>query len=150
MAGGWIKKNYYKMLRKLEKEDYYKEFMELINYFTRYKQHITYDNFEQVFEINEGNIILVIEKNNRIIGTGKLMIEKKFHNNLSNMGHIEDIIVLEEYRKKGYGKLIIEELIRFGKENNCYKLVLNCNAENIEYYKKINFIEKGYEMCLYA
>ena len=138
------------MIRKLEKEDYYKGFLDLINYFTKQSKNFTYEEFVKVFTNMTNSIVLVIEKDDKIIGTGKLLIEQKFHNNFAKMGHIEDVIVLDEYRGSGYGSLLMKKLIEIGKEKKCYKIVLNCNQENVEYYKKLGFIEKGTEMSLYV
>jgi len=137
------------MLRNLKKEDYHKGFLDLINYFTKEPNNFTYEEFSKFFDKINDSIILVIEEDNKIIGTAKLLIEQKFHNNFSKMGHIEDVVILKEYREKGYGTLLMKELIKISKENNCYKIILNCNTENIDYYKKMGFIEKGIEMSLY-
>ena len=140
----------FKMIRELEKEDYHKDFLDLINYFTREPKCFTYDEFINIFTKINDSLTLVIEENNIIIATGKLLIEQKFHNNFSKMGHVEDVVVLEEYRGKGFGNILMKKLIEIGKEKGCYKIVLNCNQENVEYYKKLGFIEKGTEMCLYV
>ena len=140
----------YKMIRELEKEDYHKGFLDLINYFTKNPKHVSYEDFVKVFESITNSIVLVVEEKEKIVGTAKLLVEQKFHNNFSKMGHIEDVVVLEEYRGKGIGKLLMKKLIEFGKEKGCYKIVLNCNQENVEYYKKLGFIEKGAEMSLYV
>jgi len=137
------------MIRILEKEDYYKGFLDLINYFTKQPKNFTYEEFIKVFKNIKNSIILVIEEKEKIIGTAKLLIEQKFHNNFAKMGHIEDVVVLEKYRNKGYGSLLMNKLIEIGEKENCYKIVLNCNKGNIEYYKKLGFIEKGSEMSLY-
>ena len=34
------------------------------------------------------------------------------------MGHIEDVVILEEYRRSGYGSLLMEKLINLGKGNS--------------------------------
>ena len=138
------------MIRELEKEDYHKDFLDLINYFTQDPKSFTYDEFINIFTKINDSLTLVIEENNIIIATGKLLIEQKFHNNFSKMGHVEDVVVLEEYRGKGFGNILMKKLIEIGKEKGCYKIVLNCNQENVEYYKKLGFIEKGTEMCLYV
>ena len=65
------------------------------------------------------------------------------------MGHIEDIVVSKKYRNRNYGTKIIEELIKIGKEKKCYKISLNCNNENINFYKRFGFIEKGKELNYY-
>ena len=138
------------MIRELEKGDYHKGFLKLINYFTRDPKPVSHEEFIKVFESTTNSIVLVVEQEEKIVGTAKLLVEQKFHNNFSKMGHIEDVVVLEEYRGKGFGKLLMKKLIEFGKEKGCYKIVLNCNQENVEYYKKLGFIEKGAEMSLYV
>jgi len=76
-------------------------------------------------------------------------LENKIHNNLRKVGHIEDMVVSEEYRSNGVGKLLLKELIKIGKENNCYKIVLECNPDISQFYEKNGFIKKGTEMSLY-
>ena len=138
------------MIRELEKQDYHKGFLDLINYFTRNPKFFTYEEFVKVFENTTNSITFIIEEREKIIGTAKLIIEQKFHNNFCKMGHIEDVVVLKEYRSKGYGTLLLNKLIEIGKKKECYKIVLNCNQKNTEYYKKLGFIEKGLEMSLYV
>ena len=138
------------MIRELEKSDYHKGFLNLINYFTRDPKPVSYEEFVKIFESLTNSIILVIEEEEKIVGTAKLILEQKFHNNFSKMGHVEDVVVLEDFREKGFGSLLIKELIKLGNERGCYKIVLNCNLENVEYYKKLGFIKKGTEMNLYV
>ena len=137
------------MIRELEKEDYYKGFLDLINYFTKQPKNFTYEEFVKVFKNITDSITLVIEEETKIIGTAKLLIEQKFHNNFAKMGHIEDVVILEKYRNRCYGSLLMNKAIEIGKKEKCYKIVLNCNKENTEYYKKLGFKEKGTEMSLY-
>ena len=137
------------MIRELEKSDYYKGFLNLINYFTKNPKPVSYEDFVKVFESITNSIVLVVEEREKIVGTAKLLVERKFHNNFSKMGHIEDVVVIEEYRGKWFGNLLMKKLIEIGKEKGCYKIVINCNQENVEYYKKLEFIEKGTEMSLY-
>jgi glucosamine-phosphate N-acetyltransferase len=137
------------MLRKLVKEDYHKGFIDLINYFTKDIRKQSYKEFEKIFDLLNGCVILVIEKDNKIIGTAKIIIEQKFHNNFSKVGHIEDVVVSEEYRGKGYGTLLIKKLIEIGNESECYKTILSCSDGNILYYEKLGFKIKGKEMSIY-
>lgn len=139
------------MIRLLEKNDYYKNYMNLINCFTRDPIPITYEQFTTQFDkIRNQNIhVIVIELNNKIIATGSLIIESKLHNNLKNMGHIEDVVVDPYFRQQSYGTTIIDELIKIGRSNNCYKIILNCNSDYTKFYKSKGFTIKGIEMCMY-
>jgi GNAT superfamily N-acetyltransferase len=57
-------------------------------------------------------------------------------------GFIENVITDEKYRKKGIGKKIIEMAIKHGKQNNCYKIILQSSfkrKENHIFYEKCGF-----------
>lgn len=67
-----------------------------------------------------------------------------FHNYstfLSKPGiYLEDLFVEVAHRGKGYGKKLLAELARIGKERNCGRLewsVLNWNTPSIEFYKSL-------------
>jgi GNAT superfamily N-acetyltransferase len=54
-------------------------------------------------------------------------------------GFIENVITDEKYRKKGIGKKIITMAIEYGKQNNCYKIILQSSfkrRENHIFYDK--------------
>ena len=139
------------IIREIEENDYHKNYMEVINYFTRTPQKISFEEFKNQLNkcLSQNTKIFVVEYNNIIIGTLKLLIEYKLHNNFKNIGHVEDFIIDEKYRKQGLGKKLMDYLIDISKKNNCYKVVLNCNDDVIKFYKKNNFKIKGTEMCLY-
>ncbi len=139
------------ILRELEPADYHKGFVQLINYFTQNIKVITFEQFSAYIELikNQGGMILVVEENNRIIGTGKLLIEYKLHNNLCKIGHIEDVVIDPTYRRKGFGRKITKKLIEHAKNANAYKIVLNCDEKGIPFYEKCGFVKKGYEMSIY-
>jgi glucosamine-phosphate N-acetyltransferase len=146
-----IKRNKDLIVRELKIEDLNNGFYEIINGFTKNvdvsKKGLITNNLNDF--INDNIKTLVIEYKNKIIGTGKLIIERKAHNNYKNMGHIEDVIIDINYRSKHLGHLIINKLLNISFNNNCYKTVLNCNKDNIDFYKNIGFQEKGVEMCIY-
>ena len=51
--------------------------------------------------------------------------------------YLEDLFVLEEYRKKGYGKALFRELIKIAVENDCGRMewvCLNWNKPSIDFY----------------
>ena len=142
---------FYNMIRPIEYMDFHKSYMNLINTFTRNPLPITYEEFcKQLDKIQQQNAhIFVIEKDEIIIGTFKVIIETKLHNNFRSVGHIEDVVIHESYRKQGFGTLLIEHAKHICTENNCYKVVLACNKDNVNFYKHCGFIEKGAEMTIY-
>ena len=139
------------IIRELAFDDYDHEYMNLINHFTRNPVDISKAQFySQVKQMDPKDyIIAVIELDEVIIATGTLLIEHKVHNNLKNMGHIEDVIVNEQYQKQGLGSKLITYLIDRAKKNNCYKVVLNCNEKSVGFYQRFGFVSKGIEMCQY-
>lgn len=95
------------------------------------------------------NIYFYMTEDDKIVGAITLIIEQKLIHNGKCCGHIEDFVVLEEYRSQGIGGLLINYAINISKQNNCYKCILDCN-ENLEnYYKKKGFVKKGIYMGNY-
>ena len=54
--------------------------------------------FENLKQINETGKIIVGIENNKIISSGTIIIEPKIIRGGKSVGHIEDIVVLEEMR----------------------------------------------------
>ena len=101
---------------------------------------------------NMGNIIIGItdELNDyQIVCSGTIIIEPKIIRGGKNVGHIEDIVVDEKFRGQGIAQILLNKLIEFGKENNCYKLILDCSDKNIKVYEKNGFEKKESQMVLY-
>lgn len=93
--------------------------------------------------------IWCIELDNIIVAVGTLYIENKIIHSCSNVGHIEDIVVDKDYRKKGYGKIILDKLVSIAKEKMCYKVILTTQEKNIDFYHKCSFQISGYTMAKY-
>lgn len=139
--------------RKLEQKDYHNGFLQLLSQLTNVGDH-SYEDFEKQFKylVNDTNIVIVGLLGDKLVATGKLVIEPKFHNNFSSMGHIEDVVVDKAYRQKNIGKDLISYLLNlaFTTTNfKCYRVTLNCVADKIEFYKKCGLFTKGSEMTIY-
>ena len=92
-----------------------------------------------VDSINNGNT-------EKVIGFGSLHLSRKIRGGI--IGFIEEIVVIENYRGRGIGKLIMRELIDNARNENCYKLVLECREEKKFFYEKLGFICSGHSMSL--
>ncbi len=169
------------------------EFLSIKNIIPKYndyikliKSNINEIKYNEIMNEINSNInynIICVYHNNKLIGTGTILIENKLIHegstltevnvsplnplgfngstltsvnvsplnplgfNGSKVGHIEDIIIDEEYRGKGIGKMLIEYLKSMC--NECYKIVLYCANHNIEFYEKLGFIKKDNCMQLY-
>ena len=134
------------IIRKLEKQDF-KEYISLIDSFRPIGLTITKEQFETIYDtIFLNSIIFVLKMNDIIIATTTLIIEQKFIHKLSKYGHIEDVIVNNEHRGKGYGKKIIKYVVDYCKKNNFYKITLTCEKKLINFYEKNNFQVYQYHM----
>jgi glucosamine-phosphate N-acetyltransferase len=139
-------------IRNLQSDDYNKNYLDLLNQLSVInKDNISYNDFKLfIEELNKNHIIKVIELNNKIVASGTLYIENKMIHNLGKVGHIEDIIVDINIRGKSLGKQIVKHLIYLSENNGCYKTILNCNENNINFYEKCGLIQKEYQMVKYS
>lgn len=137
------------IIREIQTEDYFKGFMNVINIFTRNPSEMSYNDFKQYLKkvINQNAIILVAVVDDNIVGTLKILKEYKLHNNLTLMGHIEDVAVREDYRRMNIGHKLVEKALEYTKD--CYKVVLSCKKELIPFYNKSGFIHSGDALTLY-
>lgn len=141
-------------VRRLEIEDKSKGFIELLQQLSVCDSVSDKDFEERFLELRrygDDHVICVIEdeESGRIVGTGSVFIEKKFLRNCGKVGHIEDVVVDKEVRGKQLGKRVIEFLIEHAKSVGCYKVILDCNDENMLFYEKCGFVKKEVQMAKY-
>ena len=101
---------------------------------------------------NFGKIIIgYIKKNNDIdiIVSGTIIIEPKLFRGGKSVGHIEDIVVHANYRSKGYSQSILNKLKEIAIQNNCYKVILDCDKSLVNFYSKNGFYDNGSFMSIY-
>ncbi|CCJ29320.1 unnamed protein product [Pneumocystis jirovecii] len=142
--------------RPLQRNDWQREFNALLNCLSGEEYTLNKQDFEARFDLIQSTFpksyfIVVIEDSvtKEIIACGTVFIEYKFLKSASKAAHIEDIVVAKSYRGKNIGKLLIEMLCKIAKTEKCYKIVLDCKENNIEFYKKCNFKATGIEMKQY-
>jgi len=138
-------------IKRLDAESYFNGYIDLLKQLTVVKDMTFNEYNEHLDKINKcSNIhIFNIVVNNKVVGTGTLMIEYKFIHGMKSVGHIEDIIIDNNFRGMNYGKIIVNHLIKIAKNNDCYKVILNCSPELRTFYEKCGFINKNMEMSLY-
>lgn len=135
--------NTYYHVRKLELSDQ-KEFTDILFQLNNFRGEIP--NWEKTFrQLTQNAINLVIETNGSIVAYGKVLIEPKAY---SKMGHIEDIVVDIKYRQKGYGRVLIKELIRLSALAGCYKTVLSCKDSLESFYTRVGLTSTGHAMTI--
>ena len=96
---------------------------------------------------NQGHVHSVVAIHNDIpIAFGTLVIEKKIRG--GTMGHVEDIVTRADFRGKGVGKAIVNELSKIAIKEGCYKVSLACKELNIKFYEKCGYLLNGTSMQL--
>ena len=85
--------------------------------------------------------LVALDAKVEVVGYGSILIERKIRG--GKMGHIEDIAVHPDFRKKGIGKLLINALYQIAQEEKCYKVSLVCKEHNLSFYQKCDFMTDG-------
>ena len=57
--------------------------------------------------------------------------------------HIENVVTDQEYRKRGISLLNLEFAVTFAKILSCYKAILDCRPELVDFYTKAGFHVNG-------
>ncbi|KAI1383978.1 acyl-CoA N-acyltransferase [Hypoxylon trugodes] len=140
------------VIRPLERGDYSKGFldcMKVLTYIGDVTEAEFLERYDEMVEAKGTYYFLVIEHQGRIVGTGALVVEKKFIHQRGKAGHIEEISIAKEHQKKGLGLKMIQALDSVAVNLGCYKNILNCGAKNEPFYKKCGFGHTGLEMSHY-
>jgi GNAT superfamily N-acetyltransferase len=94
-------------------------------------------------------LLCVTDASAAIVGTGALIVERKFIHQLGLVGHIEDIAVAKDQQGKKLGLRIIQALDFVAEKVGCYKTILDCSEANEGFYVKCGFKRAGLEMAHY-
>jgi len=93
--------------------------------------------------------VVLIEK--KIVGSFALLIMDNLGHRGTPSGIVEDVVVDEEYQRKGIGRAMMKCASRLCQEKNCYKLVLSSNLNRKQahaFYKSLGFKMHGYSFRL--
>ncbi|KAG6362334.1 hypothetical protein INS49_010564 [Diaporthe citri] len=133
-------------IRPLQRDDYGKGFFDCLSVLT-YVGSVSEERFLERFDwmATQGKGIhyfLVIEHEGQIVGTGTLVVERKFIHDLGTVAHVEEISIRKEYQSKGLGLKLLNALSSVAKSVGCYKSKLGCSEANEAFYVKCGY-EKG-------
>ncbi|CAJ2500138.1 Uu.00g029910.m01.CDS01 [Anthostomella pinea] len=136
-------------IRPLSRDDYAKGFFDCLRVLTWVgdptEAEFT-ERFDEMVEAKGTYYFVVIEYEGCIVGTGCLVVERKFIHNRSKCGHIEEISIAKEYQGKGLGLKIMEALDSVAVAVGCSKSILNCGPRNEPFYVKCGYENTGVEM----
>jgi glucosamine-phosphate N-acetyltransferase len=76
-----------------------------------------------------------------VIGATTLLVEQKFIHRGGLVGHIEDVVVRKGHEGKGVGGSVVRAAVEKARELGCYKVILDCKADLVDFYKKLGFSE---------
>ena len=93
--------------------------------------------------------VAVDSANGQIVGTTKLLVEQKFIRNLALAGHIEDVATRKGYESQGIASQLITAALKKAKVLGCYKVILDCRQELVNFYKRFGFKVAEVEMKIY-
>ncbi|ELA46794.1 hypothetical protein VCUG_01694 [Vavraia culicis subsp. floridensis] len=140
-------------VRELQEEDFENNFPEVLAGLTTLGQidkQAALNLYRTLKKKEDYRIFVVLKKDcNRVLGCATIFFEYKFIHGLSVVGHVEDVVVEEEHRGHGLGKMLVSRLVDESKKKGCYKTILACAERNVNFYMKIGFEAKEKEMVLY-
>lgn len=94
---------------------------------------------EWIFEKKKAEVLFVCEYEKEV---GFALFFHNFSTFLGRAGiYLEDLFVLPEYRKRGYGKALLQQLAKIALERGCGRLewwCLDWNKPSIEFYLSLN------------
>ena len=99
---------------------------------------------ESIFSSDEVDGIVAMEEGN-VLGYASIHYIKKI---TRKSWIIEDVVVKENQRGKGIGKLLVKNLIEKAKKNNCDKIILSSSEKNLKFYEKLGFQKNEFEMIM--
>jgi|LauGreDrversion4_2_1035121.scaffolds.fasta_scaffold40047_2 GNAT superfamily N-acetyltransferase len=98
--------------------------------------------------ISNDNLMVVAELDGEIVGTATLHLQKKLIRNGGVAGLIEDVAVREKLRGQNIGQMLIQKLLDKAKNLNCYKVILSCFPERVNFYERNGFFKESILMRL--
>jgi glucosamine-phosphate N-acetyltransferase len=137
-------------------DDIKNQYLKLLSFLTDAPDVPTEQFIKQIIQISKiGTIIICYyyDKDNQnkitIVGSGTIIYEPKIIHCCKNVGHIEDIVIHDSYRGNGIARNIIQILTDYSRKNNCYKVILDCKDDMVEFYEKNGLKETGIQMAKY-
>lgn len=85
----------------------------------------------------------VCKVDGNIVGTASVFFEEKYY---GTVAHVEDVVVRKEFQRQGIGKSMMLFFEKMAKKRGCYKIVLACSQDNIDFYQSLGYLEKDKQM----
>lgn len=138
------------VIRSAEKEDLeqvYKLIIELEN------QKLDFQSFEKIYIENMNNprvLYLTYIDNHNIVGFVSIHIQSLLHH-CARIAEIQELVVLEGVRGKGFGMQLFNKAIEIAKENDCAQIEVCCNQKrklSHVFYKKMGMLNNHFKFTM--
>jgi len=89
--------------------------------------------------------VFVARISEKIVGTASILIVPSLQHG-QPWGYVDNVVVAEDYRRKGIGTKLGESLTNFAKKKKCYKIVLTSRftrPEVHQFWEKLGFEKHG-------
>ncbi|KZZ96416.1 Acyl-CoA N-acyltransferase [Ascosphaera apis ARSEF 7405] len=140
-------------LRPLHRSDFYNSYLDVLRVLTTVGE-VSYSGWSERYDWMKSRggeyfPIVICDDKGKVVGTGTLLVERKFIHSLGSVGHIEDIAVDTHQQGKRLGLRLIQALDYVAEKAGCYKTILDCSEHNEGFYIKCGFKRAGLEMAHY-
>ncbi|ORX56823.1 acyl-CoA N-acyltransferase [Hesseltinella vesiculosa] len=142
-------------LRSLGSNDFARGHLDVLSVLTQTGTHTYHDWLDQ-FQYMQSHadtyfsIVIEDQALDRVVAVGTLFVERKFVHDNGRVGHIEDIAVANDQQGQRLGLRVIQALQYIGRQQGCYKIILDCATKNIPFYEKCGFQQKESQMVMYT
>ena len=92
---------------------------------------------------NPDYCLCVAELDGESVGTATLLVQLNLSHGGKPCAHLENVVTDRRFRGKGIGREMVGFLVAKARESGCYKVILNCEAKNIPFYKRCGFRTTG-------
>lgn len=107
----------------------------------RYKEDIR-SYIQEILNSKDKKILVLADEKDiyGLINYKIKQIKDNFSLKDSKVLWIDELVIDKDYRRKGYGKILIDEIKKISKQLNCDRIELNCwafNKEAFDFYGKM-------------
>ena len=133
------------MIREICKQDISESYLNLLNQLSGEEQPLTARMVDSIWldYLAGDKKTFVYEGEGEVLGTASILIEHKILHYGSHVGHIEDVVINNEKRSGGIGRKLIDVCVRYCMDRKCYKVILDCDEQNVPFYEKCGFKTSG-------
>jgi glucosamine-phosphate N-acetyltransferase len=75
----------------------------------------------------------------KVVGTTRLLVERKFIHGGGLVGHVEDVAVAAPYQHQGIGTALVRHAVSEAKRLGCYKVILDSFDDLTPFYERLGF-----------